>query len=254
MKRLKQKFMIQFVDRNTKVFTLENCQSVEMYFNSQKIAKVRGKLAEKTPKVGEIVDGFVRKMDANAQEVDSRVGPERIITGRHGKHDERQRHTIQERKDKIYESVEESMDEESRVPTLQLHECVTVKHESKKHVSLHWSSSATSDMVPDSIVSLILNSNRNVPNIVDEVDAIKMEEEHKKKSERIVHALLVSLFGDVKVGENGKMIINVDGNVTVLDKESGEIESENEDLKERVRTAFRRIQKSVNSIPPPADF
>jgi cleavage and polyadenylation specificity factor subunit 3 len=53
----------------------------------------------------------------------------------------------------------------------------------------------------------------------------------------------------VKVGENGKLIINIDGNVAELNKESGEVESENEGLKERVRTAFRRIQSSVKPIP-----
>jgi cleavage and polyadenylation specificity factor subunit 3 len=37
--------------------------------------------------------------------------------------------------------------------------------------------------------------------------------------------------------------------VAELNKESGEVESENEGLKERVRTAFRRIQSSVKPIP-----
>ena len=75
------------------------------------------------------------------------------------------------------------------------------------------------------------------------------EEENKKKAEKVMHALLVSLFGDVKAGENGKLIINIDGNVAVLNKESGEVESENEGLKERVRAAFQRIQSSVKPIP-----
>ncbi|KAJ0077816.1 hypothetical protein Patl1_36706 [Pistacia atlantica] len=70
-----------------------------------------------------------------------------------------------------------------------------------------------------------------------------------KKAEKVIHALLVSLFGDVKLGENGKLMISVDGNVAHLDKQSGDVESENEGLKERVRTAFQRIQSSVKPIP-----
>ncbi|XP_020209945.1 cleavage and polyadenylation specificity factor subunit 3-I-like, partial [Cajanus cajan] len=61
MGRLKQKLMTQFADRNTKILTPKNCQSVEMYFNSQKMAKTIGKLAEKTPEVGETVSGLLVK-------------------------------------------------------------------------------------------------------------------------------------------------------------------------------------------------
>ena len=36
MGRLKQKLITQFADRNTKIISPNNCQSVEMYFNSEK--------------------------------------------------------------------------------------------------------------------------------------------------------------------------------------------------------------------------
>ena len=45
-------------------------------------------------------------------------------------------------------------------------------------------------------------------------------------------------------------MISVDGNVVHLDKQSGNVESENEGLKERVRVAFKRIQNAVKPIPP----
>jgi cleavage and polyadenylation specificity factor subunit 3 len=145
--------------------------------------------------------------------------------------------------------VETSVDEESGVPTLVVHDRVTVKHESEKHISLHWTSDPISDMVSDSVVALVLNISRDLPKVMAETDAVKIEEENEKKTEKVMHALLNSLFGNVKVGENGKLIINIDGNVAELNKESGEVESENEGLKERVRTAFRRIQSSVKPIP-----
>ena len=44
-------------------------------------------------------------------------------------------------------------------------------------------------------------------------------------------------------------MIRVDGNVAKLDKQSGDVESENEGLKERVKAAFRRIQSAVKPIP-----
>ena len=44
-------------------------------------------------------------------------------------------------------------------------------------------------------------------------------------------------------------MISVDGNVSQLGKQSGNVESENEGLKERVRVAFQRIQNAVKPIP-----
>ena len=145
-------------------------------------------------------------------------------------------------------SVESSTDEESGVPTLRVHDRVTVKQDSDKHISLHWTSDPISDMVSDSVVALVLNISREIPKVVVESEAVKTEEENGRKAEKVIYALLVSLFGDVKLGENGKLMISVDGNVAHLDKQSGDVESENEGLKERVKTAFRRIQSAVKPI------
>ncbi|EXC33626.1 Cleavage and polyadenylation specificity factor subunit 3-I [Morus notabilis] len=255
MGRLKQKLMTQFADRNTKILTPKNCQSVEMYFNSQKMAKAIGKLAEKTPEVGDIVSGLLVKKGFSYQimapddlHVFSQLATANIT----------QRITIpyssafsviKHRLKQIYDSVESSTDEESGVPTLRVHDRVTVKHESDKHISLHWTSDPISDMVSDSVVALVLNINREVPKVVVESEDTKTEEDNEKKAEKVIYALLVSLFGDVKLRGNGKIMINVDGNVAQLDKQSGDVESENEGLKERVRTAFRRIQSAVKPIP-----
>ncbi|KAE8723772.1 hypothetical protein F3Y22_tig00011761pilonHSYRG00179 [Hibiscus syriacus] len=95
------------------------------------------------------------------------------------------------------------------------------------------------DVVSDSVMSLVLNITREIPKIVVESEDVKTEEENGKKAEKVIQALLFSLFGDVKLGENGKVLITVDGNVAHLDKQSGDVESENEGLKERVKTAFR---------------
>nr|GFA42178.1 hypothetical protein [Tanacetum cinerariifolium] len=75
------------------------------------------------------------------------------------------------------------------------------------------------------------------------------EAEEQKKTEKIVHALLLNLFGNVKYGEDGRLVISVDDNVAYLDKQKGEVESESEALKERVRLAFKRIQTAVKPIP-----
>ncbi|KAM0972440.1 hypothetical protein ACFX1X_020473 [Malus domestica] len=258
MGRLKQKLVTQFADWNTKILTPKNCQSVELYFNCQKMAKAIGRLAEETPEVRETVSGLLVKkgfsyqiMASDDLHVFSQLCTANVT----------QRITIpyasgftviKHRLEQIYGSVESSVDEESGVATLRVHDRVTLKQDTDKHISLHWPSDPISDMVSDSIVALILNINREVPKVVVESEDIKTEEENGKKVEKVIRAFLVSLFGDVKPGENGKLVISVDGNVAQLDKQSGDVESENEGLKERVKTAFRRIQSAVKPIPLPA--
>ncbi|CBI29772.3 unnamed protein product, partial [Vitis vinifera] len=226
MGRLKQKLITQFADRNTKIISPKNCQSVEMYFNSEKMAKTIGRLAEKTPGVGETVSGLLVKKGFTYQimapddlHVFSQLSTANVTqritipyTGAFG--------VIKHRLKQIYESVESLPDEESEVPAFRVHERVTVKHESEKHISLHWTSDPISDMVSDSIVALVLNISREIPKVVVESEAIKTEEENGKKAEKVIHALLVSLFGDVKLGENGNLVISVDGNVAHLDKQT----------------------------------
>lgn len=255
MGRLKQKLTSLFADGNTKIITPKNCQSVEMHFNSEKMAKTVGKLAEKTPEVGEIVSGLLVKkgftyqiMASDDLHVFSQLSTanvtQRITIPYSGAFA-----VIQHRLKQIYESVESSTDEESGVPSLRVHERVTVKQESENHLSLHWTADPISDMVSDSIVALVLNASREMPKVSVESETLMNEEEDAKKAEKIVHALLVSLFGDVKFGNDGKLVINVDGNVANLDKQTGDVECENEGLKERVRTAYRRIRSAVKPIP-----
>ncbi|XP_057964148.1 cleavage and polyadenylation specificity factor subunit 3-I-like isoform X2 [Malania oleifera] len=255
MGRLKQKLISQFADSNTKIISPKNCQSVEMYFNSEKMAKTIGKLAEKTPEAGETVSGLLVKKGFTYQimapddlhvfsQLSTAIVTQRITIPYSGAFG-----VIKYRLKQMYESVESAVDEESGVPTLHVHDRVTVKQESEKCISLHWMSDPVSDMVSDSVVALVLNINREMPKIVVESEAIKTEEENEKKVEKVIHALLVSLFGDVKFGENGKLVISVDGNVAHLNAQSGDVESENDGLKERVKMAFRRIQSAVRSIP-----
>lgn len=257
MGRLKQNLITMFSDRNTKIISPKNCQSVEMYFSSEKMAKTIGKLAEKTPEVGESVSGLLVKKGFTYQimapddlHVFSQLSTANInqritipYSGAFG--------VLKHRLKQIYESVESGVDDEddSDIPTLRAHDRVTIKQESDKHISLHWTADPISDMVSDSIVAMVLNMSREMPKVVVESESVITEEENLKKMEKVVHALLVSLFGDVKLGENGKLVITVDSNVAYLDKQSGEVEGENEGLKERVRTAFRRIQGAVKPIP-----
>ncbi|XP_072988206.1 cleavage and polyadenylation specificity factor subunit 3-I [Typha latifolia] len=254
MGRLKQKLITLFADTNTKVISPKNCQSVEMYFSSEKMAKTIGRLAEKVPGVGEAVSGLLVKKGFTYQimapedlHVFSQLSTanitQRISVPYSGSFE-----VIKYRLKQIYESVE-SPSEESDVPTLIVHERVTIKQESENYATMQWSSDPISDMVSDSVVAMILNISREGPKVTPVAEATKTQEETEKMAQKVIYALLVSLFGDVKVGEEGKLVITVDGDVASLDGKNGEVECENEGLKERVKTAFHRIQGAVRPIP-----
>ncbi|KAG0473312.1 hypothetical protein HPP92_014688 [Vanilla planifolia] len=253
MARLKQKLITQFADQNTKIISPKNCQSVEMYFSTEKMAKTIGKLAEKVPDVGDSVSGLLVKKGFTYQimkpedlHVFSQLSTANITqrisipyTGAFG--------VIMHRLKQIYESVE-LRQEEADVPTLIIHERVTIRQESPNLVTLQWSSGPISDMVSDSVVAMILNINREGPKVMPVVEE-KTKEETERMAQKVTYALFASLFGDVKIGEEGKFIITVDGDLARLDGKNGDVECDNEALKERVKTAFSRIQSAVRPIP-----
>ncbi|KAJ3708206.1 hypothetical protein LUZ61_011911 [Rhynchospora tenuis] len=255
MGRLKQKLVSQFADSNTKLYTPKNCQSVTMHFSSEKMAKVIGKLAEKVPETGEAVSGLLVKKGFTYQIMapdDLRVFSQlstanvtqRITVPYTGAFE-----VIKYRLKQIYESVESPPVEETEVPTLIVHERVTIRHESDTYVVMQWSADPISDMVSDSVVAMILNIGREGPKVTPVEE--KTQEEMERMARKVVHSLMVSLFGDAKFGEDGRLVITVDADIARLDVKSGEVECENQGLRERIKTAFGRMEGAIKPIPKP---
>lgn len=256
MERLRAKLAGgQFAGGSTKIFTPKNCQSVEMQFSSQKMAKAIGRLAARTPEPKDPVSGLLVKKGFTYQimapddlHVFSQLSTASVVqritvpySGAFG--------VIKHRLLQIYQSVVD-MVEPSSAPAIVVHGRVTVTRESEAHVSMQWASDPISDMVSDSVVAVILNISREVPKVTAVAEtAAETEEQTERMAQKVVYALLVSLFGDVKVGDAGKLLVTVDGSVARVDRSSGDVECDNEGLKERVKTAFRRIQSAVRPIP-----
>ncbi|KAF7069324.1 hypothetical protein CFC21_074970 [Triticum aestivum] len=248
MGRLRQKLITQFEGTDTQIVSPKNCQPVQLYFSSDKMAKAIGRLAEKVPEVGDSVSGLLVKKGFTYQIMapeDLRVHTQlsttnitqRLAVPYCGSFE-----VIKYRLRQIYESVESSTDE-ADVPTLIVHERVTIRLDSESYVTLQWSSDPISDMVSDSVVAMILNIGREGPK------AVPMEEETEMVAQKVVYALMVSVFGDVQVAGEGKLVITVDGDVAHLDGRSGDVECANAALKGRIETAFHRIQGAVRPIP-----
>jgi cleavage and polyadenylation specificity factor subunit 3 len=255
MGRLKQKLVSQFVNTSTKLYTPKNCQTVTMHFSSEKMAKTIGRLAEKVPETGEAVSGLLVKKGFTYQimapdnlcvfsQLSTANITHRMTVPYYGVFE-----VIKYRLRQIYESVESLPKEETEVPALIVHDRVTIRHESDTYVVMQWSSDPISDMVSDSIVAMILNIEREGPKMTPIEE--KTQEEMDRVAQKVVYSLMVSLFGDVKYGEDGRLVLTVDGDIAQLDVKCGVVECENQGLRERIKTAFNRIEGAVRPIPKP---
>lgn len=106
---------------------------------------------------------------------------------------------------------------------------------------LQWVSDPISDMVADSVVAMILKLDSQSM-VSGGGGRAKLERDEIK----IVHSLLVSLFGDVALDEKAQTLtVNVDGTVAIVDHAQKGVECRDEKLKERIKVALRRIQTAL---------
>jgi cleavage and polyadenylation specificity factor subunit 3 len=246
MGRLKAKLVTQFADQNVKVLSPKNCQTVEMFFKGEKIAKAVGRLAEKPGKEGDMVSGLLVRKGFTYQ----LMGPDDLHSFTQlstGSVMQRQsvaykgtftvlRHRLQQ----MYEQVEAVAKADS--PSVKVHGNLTVSHEGADYVVLQWVSDPISDMVADSVVAMILKVESQSMFGVGRAKEARLEKDEIK----IVHSLLVSLFGEVALDEKAQTLtVNVDGTVATVDHAKKGIECKDENLKERIKVALRRIQTAL---------
>jgi cleavage and polyadenylation specificity factor subunit 3 len=248
MGRLKAKLITQFAEQNVKVFSPKNSQTVEMFFKGEKVAKTVGRLAEKPPKEGDIVSGLLVRKGFTYQ----LMAPDDLHSfTQHSTGSVMQRQSVpykgtftvlRHRLQQMYEQVEAVAKADS--PTLKVHGNLTVTQEGADYVILQWVSEPISDMIADSVVVMILKLDAQS---MTAGGAVQAKEAKLEKDEiKIVHSLLVSLFGDVSLDEKQQVLtVNVDGVVATVDHAKKGIECKDENLKERIKVALRRIQTAL---------
>ncbi|CAM6129604.1 unnamed protein product [Calypogeia fissa] len=250
MGRLKAKLQTQFADANVKVVTPKNCQTVEMFFKGEKIAKAVGRLAEKTPQQRDPMSGLLVRKGFSYQVMapDDLHSYTQLSTG-----SVLQRQSVpykgtftvlRHRLQLMYEGVETIT--KTEIATLKVYDKVTVIQEGMDYIVLQWVSDPVSDMIADSIVAMVLKlDSQSFGGIVS--NGFRAKEARLEKDEiRIVHNLLLSLFGNVKLDEKQqKLTVTVDGAVATVDHANKGIDCTDESLKERIKVALRRIQTAL---------
>lgn len=230
--------------------TPKNTQTVELHFTSEKTAKTLGRLAEETPGQGARVGGLLVKKGFTYQLMDP--GDLHTYTQlTSGSVLQRQSLPfrgsfllLRQRLEQLYEGVVTV--DKSEVETLSVHGVVKVRHESDELLVMEWTSDPIADMVADSVVALVLQLDAGPSESLALVGRAREGGVSEKDDMRLRRKLLRDLFGTVDLDEEAKVLkVTMDGVGATYDYASKKVECEDEQMAERIRTAFRRIDAAV---------
>lgn len=288
MARLKGKLGAQFQEAGigAPILTPKNCQTVELLFKGEKVAKAVGRLAERRPEAGAPVSGLLVRKGFTYQllapedlpvytQLASGVVEQRQVVPYAGSFA-----VLQHRLEQMYEQVELLPPEQgpegsaqSSLPTLKVHDWVTVSQESADHVMLQWRSDPVSDMVADSVIALVLQFSpggtapaglpagqaraaapKELKQEGEGGDALALSEGAGGPDESLgkVEALLANMFGDVTVdvAKQELTVVVDEGTRAVVNHASRRVEGTDEALNERIRLALRRLRAAMYPLAP----
>lgn len=253
MGRLRRKLATDFADQNRPIFMPKNCQTVDLFFKGEKIAKAVGRLAEKSPSIGAPVSGLLVKKGFSYQLLLPEDLPiytqlatgsvfQRQLVGYAGSFG-----MLRRRLEQMFEGVK---DAKAEVPTIRIQDTVTVVQESTEKVILQWVSDPVSDMVADSVVAIILDlGGSNEGEILSLLDTESEGKNGRTDEEmgNVIRKLLETMFGDVEVGEGDskELKVKVDEHVAMVNVCSGAVDCKDEGLGDRIRLAVQRIRTAL---------
>ncbi|TIA72364.1 hypothetical protein E3P91_02008 [Wallemia ichthyophaga] len=259
MSRLAAALRSRYADRglDIKVHMPKNAEPLRLEFKPEMTAKAIGKLAEKQPAEGEVVQGLLVNKDftytlldradlkdfaglatntiIQQQKVNLSVGWELIRWHLQG----------------MYGSVDEGFDNDG-LRTIRIMDTVDIKQAEENNVLLEWKAGAMNDAIADSVLALTLSVETSPVSVKmtstpcvhahehSKEEAVEDVKEFAMKLDKIV-ALLDAHFGEInheEVDNQHKLIINVDDNEVKINVETMHVESPDESLKERVESVL----------------
>ncbi|KAG1752915.1 beta-lactamase-like protein [Suillus lakei] len=162
MGRLKAAMTAKFKDRDedVKIHTPRNLETLELSFRGERVAKAIGTLANKPPQENDIISGLLVSKDYSYTLLDPRdlkdfaglstctvTQRQKIVLGVGWD-------LVRWHLEGMYGSVEEGLDKDS-VKAIRVMGAVDVKHTAEHELTLEWDSTASNDMIADSILALI---------------------------------------------------------------------------------------------------
>ncbi|KAG1777751.1 beta-lactamase-like protein [Suillus placidus] len=163
MGRLKAAMTAKFKDRDedVKIHTPRNLETLELSFRGERVAKAIGTLANKAPQENDVISGLLVSKDYSYTLLDPRdlkdfaglstctvTQRQKIVLGVGWD-------LVRWHLEGMYGSVEEGLDKDDGVNVIRVMGAVDVKHTAEHELTLEWESTASNDMIADSILALI---------------------------------------------------------------------------------------------------
>ncbi|KAL0956605.1 hypothetical protein HGRIS_002742 [Hohenbuehelia grisea] len=162
MGRLRAAMAARYKDRDedVKIHTPRNCETLNLSFRGERVAKAIGTLADKPPQGGDMLSGLLVAKDYSYTLLDPRdlkdfaglstctvTQRQKIVLGVGWD-------LVRWHLEGMYGTVEEGADRDG-VPTMRVMGVIDVKHTQPHELTLEWDSSASNDMLADSTLALI---------------------------------------------------------------------------------------------------
>ncbi|KAJ6498816.1 beta-lactamase-like protein [Mycena sanguinolenta] len=170
MMSLKAALTTRYKERNetVKIHTPRNLETLQLAFRAERVAKAVGTLADNTPRPNDVVSGVLLSHEFNnsytlldPRDLQEFVGVSACTVA------QRQRLAVSARWERVrwhlqgmFGSVEEGGNGDG-VPTIRVMGVVDVKQTREHELTLEWESSASNDMMADSIMALLAGIGRS---------------------------------------------------------------------------------------------
>ncbi|XP_046860569.1 cleavage and polyadenylation specificity factor subunit 3-like [Xenia sp. Carnegie-2017] len=246
MGRLKAAIIREYEDKGTHVdvYNPANCQSVELYFRGEKMAKVMGSLASEPPSHGKKISGLLIKRGFNNYhliapddlhnytDLATSLVTQRQIIAYHGPFSLLYHCLMQLTNDiELFEQPENS--------TLKVFNAVTVT-QGKNCVIVEWIANAVNDMYADAILTVILQVDSNPT-------AVQMSSQKKGDTgifkQRLVK-LLKEMFGHDNVTARAEQIsVRLDEKSALINTNTKEIKCDDDFTRDNIQAMVNRLSR-----------
>ncbi|KIY53106.1 Metallo-hydrolase/oxidoreductase [Fistulina hepatica ATCC 64428] len=280
MGRLRAAMSSRYKDRDedVKIHMPRNCETLELSFRGERVAKAIGKLADKAPQANDAVSGLLVSKDYSYTLLDPR--DLRDFTGLSSC-------TIRQKQkialgvgwelvrwhlEGMFGSVEDVVDP-AGIPTVRVMGVLDVKYIQEHELTLEWDSSGGNDMIADSTLALITGIDKSPASVKLTTDS------HKKSSPcgrhphcdkdsgvsriQAIAMFLEAHFGDVElhmleetkdtasVGRESStpaLLVRLDDAIAEIDLVALTVNSSNPALKQRVMTILDMAISTATSL------
>ncbi|GJQ15495.1 hypothetical protein GpartN1_g7286.t1 [Galdieria partita] len=254
---------------NIRIYTPKNCQTVRLTFRAEKVAKAIGEVAKRKPEDGASMSGILVKRDFNY----TLMSPNELNTYTGLKVSRIQQRLVVPLKkpfsqlatelNHLLEGAVLDIDEETKRPQLDILGAIQVTLlEDGESVSVEWCTNYATDILVESIVYLCTTHSITSPPVLamdavsvyrskqpSSVDKGDKDEDFLYSALSMSRKLLEERFGALEVIEKDRSRFQVNGTDVIVDHRHGIVECEQQDIKERVELALRRIHTIMFPIP-----